>query len=193
VAKSEVARLDTIIAEFLKAIRPSRPRLAPTRVGTVLKDTLAVLKQEFENRNIRVEVDCQEPLPRIQMDRNQIKQAFFNNIKNAMQAMVGGGLLRISAWSTDRFVAISFQDAGHGIAPGDFGRIFEPYYTTKPDGSGLGLMIVQRIVQDHGGRIDVRSAPNAGTTFTVLLPSGERRVRLLKPARPEDRDEKEDA
>ena len=193
VARSEVERLDTILSEFLKAVRPTRPRLAPARVESVLKDTLAVLKQEIEDRNIRVEIDCAEPLPRIQMDRNQIKQAFFNVIKNAVQAMAGGCALGISVWSTDRLVGISFQDMGHGIGPSEFGRIFEPYYTTKPDGSGLGLMIVQRIVQDHGGRIDVRSAPGVGTTFTILLPLAERRVRLLKAARAETRDEKGNA
>jgi signal transduction histidine kinase len=103
--------------------------------------------------------------------------------------MASGGALRISARSTDRHLAISFQDMGPGIQPEDFGRIFKAYHTTKPDGSGLGLMIVQRIVRDHGGRIEVRSEPRVGTTFTIMLPLDEARVRLLKAARSEDEGE----
>jgi two-component system, sporulation sensor kinase E len=181
VARKEVARLDLIITQFLRALRPAKPNLAPSHVTEVLEDTLALMKQEIENRRVHVEIDAPEPIPRVQLDRDQIKQAFFNIIKNALQAMSDGGMLRIALSSSDRFAAISFRDTGAGISPKDFGRIFDPYYSTKAEGSGLGLMIVQRIVQDHGGRIDVYSEPGAGTTFTVWLPLGERRVRLLKP------------
>ena len=91
----------------------------------------------------------------------------------------GGGLLKISLGSSDRFVAISFKDTGAGIDPEDLGEIFEPYHTTKESGSGLGLMIVQRIVRDHGGEIAVDSVPDSGTTFTIYLPRDEQRIRLL--------------
>jgi PAS domain S-box-containing protein len=181
VARKEVSRLDVIITQFLRAIRPSRPNLAPTAIAAALKETLALLKQEIENRGIHVELECPSPLPPLRIDKDQIKQAFFNIARNALQAMSDGGLLRIAVAASDTFVAISFRDNGSGISPEDFGNIFEPYYTTKKGGSGLGLMIVQRIIQDHGGRIDVHSEPGVGTTFTVFLPLDERRVRLLKP------------
>ncbi len=193
VARSEATRLDLIITEFLRALRHAEPKLAPARLDLVLRETLTLMKQEIENRSIRVEIDCAEPPPKIKVDRNQVKQAFFNIVKNAMQAMPGGGVLRIVLWTDDRHVGVSFRDVGGGISPEDMGHIFEPRYTTKSDGSGLGLMIVQRIVQDHGGRIQVDSEPAKGTTFTIMFPLDERRVRLLKPARTEERAERAEA
>lgn len=180
IARKEVTRLDLIITQFLRAIRPTQPNLEPLPVTTVLKDTLRLLKQEIENRGVHVEVGAPVIIPPLRLDKDQIKQAFFNIIKNALQAMTEGGILRISVGVSDRFVAVAFRDNGPGISPEDFGHIFEPYYTTKKGGSGLGLMIVQRIIQDHGGRIDVHSEPGTGTTFTVFLPLDERRARLLK-------------
>ncbi len=181
VARKEVTRLDLIITQFLRAIRPTHPNLEPMPVLAVLKDTLRLLKQEIENRGVHVELESPAGIPPLRLDKDQIKQAFFNIIKNALQAMADGGLLRISVAASDHFVAVAFRDNGPGISPEDFGRIFEPYYTTKKGGSGLGLMIVQRIIQDHGGRMDVHSEPGFGTTFTVFLPLDERRTRLLKP------------
>ena len=181
VARTEVSRLDLIITQFLKAIRPSKPALSKTSVTTVLKETLSLLKQEIDNRSAHVELELPTDLPAIRLDKDQIKQAFFNIIKNGLQAMPDGGLLRISAAASDHFLAVAFRDNGSGISPEDIGHIFEPYYTTKTNGSGIGLMIVQRIIQDHGGRMDVHSEPGVGTTFTVFLPLDERRVRLLKP------------
>jgi signal transduction histidine kinase len=184
-----VARLDLIITQFLKAIRPSKPTLAKTAITGVLKEILELLKQEIDNRGAHVELEIPADLPPILLDKDQIKQAFFNIIKNALQAMPEGGLLRISGAASDRFLAVSFRDNGSGISPENIGHIFEPYYTTKTQGSGIGLMIVQRIIQDHGGRIDVHSEPGVGTTFTVFLPVDERRVRLLKPHKRSDLDE----
>lgn len=180
VARNEVRRLDLIITQFLRAIRPTTPKLVLLQIETLLKETLTLLKQEIQNRNIEVEIERSERLPKISVDRNQMKQAFFNIIRNAFQAMPDGGSLIISLSSSDQFLGISFRDTGVGISPENFGRIFEPHHTTKPDGSGLGLMIVQRIIQDHGGQIEVVSKPNKGTRFTILLPLVERRIRLLK-------------
>lgn len=180
VARNEVSRLDLIITQFLRAIRPAEPKLEARHVEDILKETLTLLKQEIQNRKIEVEVDFGKSLPIVKVDRNQIKQAFFNLIRNAFQAMPDGGALKISLTSTDQYFSISFRDTGTGIKPEDFGHIFEPSYTTKPDGSGLGLMIVQRIVQDHGGQIEVVSKPQAGTSITMQLPLAEKRIRLLK-------------
>ena len=123
---------------------------------------------------------------RLLLDANQIKQAFFNIIRNAIQAMPGGGLLKIVLRETDTAVSVSFVDSGPGIPAGEISHLFEAYHTTRPDGTGLGLMIVQRIVRDHGGQIEVHSEPRRGTTFTVILPREDRRIRLLKAHRPAD-------
>lgn len=185
IAGVETQRLDLIITQFLKALRPSMPTLALENVEGLLKDSLVLMRHEIQNRNITIHVDRAEGIPKIPVDRDQIKQVFFNIIKNAIQAMPDGGRLGISLAAPDQFLVIAFQDTGVGIQPEDFSRIFDPYHTTKPDGSGLGLMIVQRIVQDHGGQIEVQSKPGAGTRFTVLLPLAERRMRLLNPSKSE--------
>jgi two-component system, sporulation sensor kinase E len=116
------------------------------------------------------------------VDRAQLKQAFYNLNRNALQAMRAGGILRIRTETGESHVAISFIDTGHGISPEQIGRIFEPYYTTKSEGTGLGLMIVQRIVREHGGTIDVESNTGRGTTVRIKLPIYEKRTRLLQAA-----------
>ena len=185
VSRGEVERLNMIITQFLKAIRPAVPDRQPYRMEDVLKETIDFMKYEIENRDVIVEVKTPEPLPVISVDRNQIKQAFFNVIKNALQAMTNGGLLTITLFSNDRFLGISFKDDGEGMPAEQLGRLFKPYQSTKADGSGLGLFIVQRIIQDHGGEIEVYSRPEAGTDFTLYLPLNERRFRLLKaPCKP---------
>ncbi len=180
VAQREVERLDQIITQFLRALRPGAPSVAPGSLRPVLEETLTFLKQEIKDRDVLVEVEAPDDLPPAMIDPGQIKQAFFNIIRNAIQIMPNGGFLKITLGCTDRFVSISFADNGPGIAAGDLGAIFEPYFTTRNDGTGLGLMIVQRIMRDHGGELEVRSEPNAGTTFTLYLPREQARIRLLK-------------
>jgi PAS domain S-box-containing protein len=180
VARSEIARLDAINTQFLGAIRPSKPVLMPELLTGVLEETLKILKTEFKNRSINVSVDVPEAVPAVRLDRQQIKQVFFNLIKNALEAMSDGGSLRIAFNVGDAFVDISFIDSGVGIPQEDLGSIFEPYHSTKKKGSGLGLMIVQRIVEDHGGEIEVASKLGQGACFKIRLPRNERRVRMLK-------------
>lgn len=179
VARTEVERLDTIITQFLRAIRPTKPVLVPEQPAEVLQETLRLLKTEFENRRIVVSVDITDPVPAVHLDRSQIKQVFFNLIKNALEAMPDGGSLKVVFGVGDAYVDISFIDTGKGIAPEELGRVFEPYHTTKTKGSGLGLMIVQRIIEEHGGEIELASKPGEGTCFKIRLPRSERRVRLL--------------
>jgi PAS domain S-box-containing protein len=184
VARDEILRLDGIINRFLQAIRPSRPDLRPCRVNDIVKETLAVVSREIADRDVLVEEELADDLPVVLADPAQLKQAFYNIIRNAAQAMGAGGILRIGTAATDSHVVVSFKDTGRGIAADHIGRIFEPYFTTRKEGTGLGLMIVQRIVRDHGGMIDVESDPGRGTTFRVRLPVGQRRTRLLSaPAR----------
>jgi len=180
VARDEIARLDQIINQFLRAIRPSQPELQLTTVNDVIRETLVLLEREIGDRDILVEQELAEGLPRILLDRAQLKQAFYNVIKNALQAMRSGGILRIRTETDDTHVVISFIDSGHGIAPEQIGQFFEPYFTTKQNGTGLGLMIVQRIVREHGGTIEVESDKDRGTTLRIKLPIHEKRTRLLE-------------
>jgi len=183
VARVEVERLDTIITQFLRAIRPTKPVLTPERPTEVLQETLRLLATEFENRRIAVSVDIPGEMPTVHLDRSQIKQVFFNLIKNALDAMPDGGTLKVVFTVGDVFVDIAFIDSGGGIKSEDMGRVFEPYQTTKAKGTGLGLMIVQRIVEEHGGEIELSSKPGEGTCFKIRLPRSERRVRLLNTGR----------
>jgi len=180
ISRKEVARLDQIINQFLRAVRPVRPNFERASLKDILDATLDFLKHEIQNRDVLVEVVCPEEIPATQVDQGQIRQAFYNVIRNAIQAMPGGGILKITLSSDDRFVTVSFRDTGEGISPDHLSDIFQPYHTTKSEGSGLGLMIVQRIIRDHGGEIEVDTEPGVGTTFKLYLPRDERRIRLLK-------------
>jgi len=182
VARNEVNRLDAIISQFLSAVRPIRPELHPGNPADVLEETLRILKTDIENRHIRVSVEIRDLIPAVPLDRGQIRQAFFNIIKNALEAMADEGLLKIAFVVDDVWVTATFLDNGVGIEPDQLGRVFEPYHTTKKNGNGLGLMIVQRIVQAHGGEIAIASRPGEGTCLTIRLPRAERRVRQLPSA-----------
>lgn len=179
IAQTEVSRLDLIITQFLRAVRPSKPKLVPVKMQSLLEETLTLMRHEIGNRGIEIDIAAPQDLPDIRVDRDQIKQVFFNVIKNAFQAMPDGGRLTITLAVGNSNLEITFQDTGVGIDPENMGRIFEPYHTTKSTGSGLGLMIVQRIIQDHGGHIELMSKPAEGTRITIHLPFAERRMRLL--------------
>jgi PAS domain S-box-containing protein len=181
VARNEVGRLDATITQFLRAIRPAKPVFELGQVADVLQETLRLVKTDIENRRIAVAVDYPKEVPRIQIDSQQIKQVFFNLIKNATEAMPDGGTLKITFTVGDVWLNIAFLDSGQGIPQEELGRLFEPYHTTKQKGSGLGLMIVQRIVQEHGGQIEVSSRVGVGSCFQVQLPLADRRIRMLRP------------
>lgn len=187
VSRREVDRLEQIITQFLRALRPSQPSFERASIREVLDTTLEFLRHEIKDRDVLVEIESDDELPASLIDKAQIKQAFFNIVRNAIQAMPNGGLLKITLGSDDRFVRIAFKDTGPGISPESLGNLFEPYFTTKSDGNGLGLMIVQRIVRDHGGEIEVHTTPRTGTTFTIHLPRDERRIRLLSAKTTEEK------
>jgi len=180
VSKGEIVRLDYIVTQFLQAIRPSVPQLRLSSLNDVVRETLELLRPEIENRGVTVKEKLAKQLAASPIDPAQIKQALVNLIKNAVQAMTKGGVLSITTDSGVDGVVVSIADTGGGIPQEQINRIFEPFYTTKKKGSGLGLMIVQRIVRDHGGRIDLESHVGKGTTFRIWLPLYERRTRLLE-------------
>lgn len=171
VAKGEISRLDYIVTEFLQAMRPTPPRLQPTPLNEVIRETLEVLQPELENRKLRVAEKLGRSLPVPLLDAGQFKQVLVNLIKNAMQAMVKGGTLTLESGANSKAVWVSVADTGVGIPSEQLKHIFEPYYTTKQKGTGLGLMIVQRIMRDHGGRIELESRVGQGTVFKLWLPA----------------------
>lgn len=180
IARTEVERLDTIITQFLQAVRPQKPVFVSSDISDLLQETLRLIKTEVENRRIRVAVEYPGEIPRVQIDRQQMKQVFFNLIKNALEAMPDGGTLKISVRVSDAWLETAFLDSGVGIDSDLMGRLFQPYHTTKAEGNGLGLMIVQRIIQEHGGQIEVASRFGEGSCFRVLLPLASRRIRMLE-------------
>lgn len=179
VAKGEILRLDYIVKDFLSALRPSKPVLRATMVNDVVREALGLLRPELANRGIGVAEELGEGLPEIQLDSGQIKQVLLNLIKNAMQAMTKDGQLTLRTGVASEGIVLSVEDTGGGIPAEQLNRIFEPYYTTKKKGSGLGLMIVQRIILEHRGRIGVESHVGRGTQFRIWLPLHEPRPRLL--------------
>jgi PAS domain S-box-containing protein len=179
VATAEIGRLDSIVHQFLQAIRPTTPRFQPDDLNEILEESVAFLRREIEDRDILVETDLAFGLPRVEVDRDQIKQAFYNIIKNAFQAMKTGGILHIRSWRDDNFVSVAFTDSGGGLSAENMRKLFQPYFTTKSSGTGLGLLIVRRIVREHGGEIEIESNEGKGVRVTIHLPFGDKRTRLL--------------
>ncbi len=180
VCQGEVQRLDGIITHFLEAVRPQKPELNNLDLIEIVEEVLHVQEAELMDRQLDVNVAVPETLPHILGDQGQIKQVFFNVIKNAMEAMQPGGKLNIHTRCDDDFVYMQFIDTGSGISEKELSRVFQAYYTTKKEGHGLGMMIVQRIIRDHGGQIGVESCKGTGTVITLQFPQPHRRTRFLE-------------
>jgi two-component system, sporulation sensor kinase E len=180
VARSEVNRLDSIVTQFLQAIRPSRPQLRPENLNTIVEEAVRFFTPEIRDREIVVEQELRSDLPLLQLDRDQMKQAFYNVIKNSLEAMKRHGTLRIRTDLDDTHVLVRFVDTGTGMSAANLSRVFEPYFTTKPAGTGLGLLIVRRIVREHGGELSIESSQDKGLTLTIRLPYIDKRIRMLE-------------
>jgi len=173
--RDELARLNRMVGDFLNYGRP--PRLAPRacRIEETLDEVLSLVAAKTRDQRIEIVRRVPADLPVIQADPEGLRTCFLNVVINALQAMPPGGALTIEAQAAQRdaerpVVSVVFRDTGCGIAPADLDRIFEPYFSTREAGVGLGLAITQRMVQDHGGEIKVDSAPDRGTTFRIDLP-----------------------
>jgi len=180
VAKGEINRLDYIVTQFLGAIRPAPLQLKIASLNDVVAKTLDLLRPEVENRGVTVQTKLARQLTATPVDATQLQQVLVNLVKNASQAMTTGGTLTLQTGENNDSVWVSVSDTGGGIPQEQLNRIFEPFYTTKKKGSGLGLMIVQRIVRAHNGRIELESNEGKGTTFRIWLPLHERKPRLLE-------------
>ena len=180
ICSTEVGRLDSIITHFLEAVRPRDPDFSDLDILSPLEETIEFLGPELDSVGIRVDLQVDNDLPVIQGDRNQLKQVFFNIIKNARQAIKSGGNIKIRVFSDDEYVYIQTGDSGEGISKENLRKVFQPYFSTKKSGHGLGMMIVERIMRDHGGQIGIDSRPGVGTLVTLQFPQKHRRIRLLR-------------
>ena len=186
VIESEIGRVNKIIKQFLDFARPRPPSLELMDVRRVLDETLALVMYEMEAQGVSLEKEYASELPPVPMDREQMKQVFLNLLLNAIQAMEQGGQLKVSAAlknhlpgaRSDSFMEIFFQDTGKGIPEDMQARIFEPFFSTKEEGIGLGLPIAQRIVEEHRGEIRLESRPGKGTTFYLTLPLNQAGIDL---------------
>jgi len=171
VIKEEIHRINEIVDQFLRFAKPAPPLLERGDVVSIFEETLQLLKRQIEKQLITVQEEF-HALPIILMDREQMKQAILNLLLNAIQAMPGGGYLTLKGQNSEdgQWIHISIQDSGVGIPGEDMDQLFNPFFSTKEGGIGLGLSIAHRIIDQHHGKIEVESTPGEGTLFRIWLP-----------------------
>ena len=176
VIKQEIDRLDRVIKALLDFGRPSTPTLRPTDVESVVTDVVLFTRRFAGQARVTIDTEFSAGVPVVSADADQLKQVLVNLVSNAVQAMEGGGgSITVKVWHDDGYVFVSVGDTGPGIPAEVLPKIFDPFYSTRDAGTGLGLTIVHRIIDQHGGRIDVESEPGHGTRFTVALPASSTR------------------
>jgi signal transduction histidine kinase len=171
----ESGRLNTIITDFLNFAVPKTPHLLPTDVKDVVEKNLKFLDPQIREQHIIVTRYFDSNLPMVMADQGLLYQAFLNICINAMQSMASGGKLRVEIAAKNRWVTVSFKDSGKGIPEHALGKVWDPFFTTKETGSGLGLGIVRNIIQSHGGEVHITNLPEGGTVVTVTLPKSKRK------------------
>ncbi len=168
----EIRRINYIISEFLLLARPTVPIKRITGIHSILDEIVLLTEGELYLKNIRLIREYDESCPEVTVDVEQIKQVFLNLVTNAIAAMPDKGTLTVKT-AYDRFenaVRIYFTDTGIGIDPAHLGSIFDPFFTTKEEGTGLGLTVSYRIIENHGGKIEVNSRQKEGTSFIITIP-----------------------
>ena len=171
VIEEEILRINEIVDQFLRFAKPASPLLEKTSLIPIFEEILQLLRPQIERGRIAVKREF-DPLPLITVDKEQIKQVILNLLMNAIQAMPAGGELSLGGrFSKDAYwVELTIQDSGIGIPQGDLEKLFDPFFSTKEGGIGLGLSIAHRIIDQHHGKIEVDSTPGKGTRFTISLP-----------------------
>ena len=179
IIKEELERLNRIVMDFLFTVRPMNAELEYGDLNRLIRELLELLRPELQQGGIETEIDLAEPVPEIRMDERYVKQAVLNIVKNAISAMPDGGVLRIQTTVRGNHLRLRISDTGVGIPDENLEKIFEPYFTTKEFGSGLGLTIVYKIVKEHLGDIAVDSRVGEGTAFTLSFPIPQKEKRLI--------------
>jgi signal transduction histidine kinase len=167
---SEVRRLEDILARVMDFTRPPKPLLREGALEPVIRETIEPLRQRAEKQRVEIRLDLPPEEARLQIDADQMKQVFLNLFQNALDAMRDGGRLTVQVAQEPDAEKIIIANTGEPIRPEDLPKLFEPFFTTKPGGTGLGLSVSQRIIQDHGGAIRVVSSLERGTEFIITLP-----------------------
>ena len=168
----EVERMNRTISELLSFARPASLDLQQVDVQELLSETLELVAADMASEHIHTSLHCERNLPPVSADRDRLSQVFINIMLNGVQAMEHGGTLEITARKSGsgKRIKLQFRDSGKGIQPEQLSQVFFPYFTTKKEGTGIGLAISQKIIVDHGGSIRVESEPGRGTTVFVDLP-----------------------
>jgi signal transduction histidine kinase len=177
VISEEIRHIDTIVRNFLEFSRPPKLKMQEVSPSDVVDQTLQLLRHRLELYGVKVNLQREQPLPEIWADPDQLKEVLANLMVNACEAMVGGGTITIQeSWadSPDQGVVIRLSDTGPGIPQSIQDKVFQPFYSTKEEGTGLGLSIATRIIEDHGGRLDLQPGEQVGATFIITLPFGEK-------------------
>ena len=167
----EIERVNTIVEDFMVLAKPKAVELEEKNVVPVIKNVVSLLEFEARKKNVHLYLDCNQEIIQIECDENRLKQVFLNFIKNGIEAMPNGGDLHVKTIIHENNVQISIQDSGVGIPKEKLKKLGEPFFTTKKNGNGLGLMVSFKIIESHNGKVFVESEPNKGTTFNILLPA----------------------
>ncbi len=170
VIEGEIRRLDKVIKGFLDFATPPQNTKVQFNLNSVIQSIVEFMRQEMKQKNVTVQLKLAEDLPALVGSPDQIKQALLNLMLNALQALPSGGIISICTSADEKRVSISIEDNGIGIDEKIIGKIFNPYFTTKAKGSGLGLTIVRQVAKEHSGEVLVDSRPNSGTLFTLVFP-----------------------
>jgi len=179
IINEEIERLNRIVVDFLFAVRPMTLELREGNPNFIIHELAEFVGAELDQSRVRLFLELDEHLPPVLIDERYIKQVLLNLVRNAQAAMPDGGLLTIATMATDSEIRMSVCDTGIGISQENIGKIFEPYFTTKESGTGLGLTLVYKIIREHRGEILVDSREGGGTVFEIILPVYQKEQRLL--------------
>ncbi|MGB8582018.1 MAG: ATP-binding protein [Candidatus Sulfotelmatobacter sp.] len=168
--RQEIARISRTLTDLLETARPRHPEVRLSNLNTTVEHAVMLARQQVLSRPIKIELQKAPDLPEVEHDSDQVHQVLLNLLLNAVQAMEGAGTVRVEIGARDNCATVLVSDTGRGISPQNLPNIFRPFYTTKGGGTGLGLSLAHRIVEEHHGRIEVTSAVGLGSSFTVLLP-----------------------
>ncbi len=179
VVNEEVERLNRIVVDFLFAVRPMDTKLEDRDLNGIVHDLLEFVRFELEEANIEIQEELAEDLPTLEIDEKYLKQALLNIVKNAISAMPAGGTLTASSRQQGDVVVLKITDTGLGMSDEVLNKIFEPYFTTKDFGSGIGLTMVYKVAKEHMGDISVVSQEGKGSSFSISFPVPQREQHLL--------------
>ncbi len=166
----EIGRISRTLTDLLETARPRRPEVRRSNLNTTVEHAVMLGRQQVLSRPIKIELQKAPDLPEVEHDSDQIHQVLLNLLLNAVQAMEREGTVRVEVSARDNYASVMVSDTGRGISAQNLPNIFRPFYTTRGDGTGLGLSLAHRIVEDHHGRIEVSSELGKGSRFEVLLP-----------------------